>query len=41
MALNLEGKHHFVNPTFTANDGTQWDVDLSGWTLNLGVRFEF
>jgi hypothetical protein len=41
MALNLEGKHHFVNPTFTTNAGNSVDVDLSGWTLNVGFRLCF
>lgn len=35
-ALNFEGKYHWVQPTF---DGI--DVDVSGWTLSLGVRVSF
>jgi opacity protein-like surface antigen len=41
MALNFEGKYHFVEPSFTSNAGTSFDVDLSGWTANLGVRVAF
>ena len=36
MALNFEGKYHFVEPEF---DGV--DVDVSGWTIGLGVRVSF
>lgn len=35
-ALNFEGKYHFAEPEF---DGV--DVDVSGWTLSLGVRLSF
>jgi opacity protein-like surface antigen len=41
FALNLEGRHHWVNPEFTAVDGTRWDVEMSGWVLGAGVRFTF
>ena len=40
-ALNFEGKHHFVEPTFRTNAGNDVDVNLSGWTVNLGVRVAF
>ncbi len=40
-ALNIEGKYHVANPTFTANDGISTDVDVSGWAVNLGVRLAF
>jgi opacity protein-like surface antigen len=33
VALNVEGKYHMVEPTFNSVD-----VDLSGWTVGLGVR---
>ncbi len=36
MALNFEGKYHWVEPEF---DG--FDVDVSGWTLSLGLRVSF
>lgn len=36
MALNFEGKYHWVEPTFSG-----FDVDTSGWTLSLGVRISF
>jgi hypothetical protein len=36
MALNFEGKYHWAEPEF---DG--FDVDVSGWTLSLGVRVSF
>ena len=41
MALNFEGKYHFVEPTFHSNAGSSFDVNLSGWTLNLGIRVAF
>ncbi len=39
-ALNFEGKYHWVTPTFQSN-GYDVDVDLGGWTVNLGVRVAF
>ena len=36
MALNFEGKYHWVEPKFNGVD-----VDVSGWTLNLGIRISF
>ena len=41
MALNFEGKYHWVESTFTSHAGTDFDVDLSGWTVNFGVRIAF
>ncbi|MDD5761903.1 MAG: outer membrane beta-barrel protein [bacterium] len=41
VALNFEGKYHFVQPTFQTNAGNDVDVNLSGWTVNLGVRVAF
>jgi opacity protein-like surface antigen len=41
VALNFEGKYHWVDPTFETNAGSDVDVDLSGWAVNLGVRFSF
>ena len=35
-ALNFEGKYHWAEPEF---DGI--DVDVSGWTLSLGIRVSF
>jgi len=36
MALNFEGKYHWIEPEFSGVD-----VDVSGWTLSLGVRVAF
>jgi hypothetical protein len=36
MALNFEGKYHWVEPEFNGID-----VDVSGWTISLGVRISF
>ena len=41
MALNVEGKYHWVEPTFTTHAGNELDVDLSGWALNFGFRLSF
>ena len=41
VALNFEGKYHWVDPTFETNAGDDVDVDLSGWAVNLGVRVAF
>ncbi|HEU5359856.1 MAG TPA: outer membrane beta-barrel protein [Candidatus Deferrimicrobiaceae bacterium] len=35
-ALNFEGKYHWVEPEFG-----NIDVDVSGWTLSLGIRVSF
>ena len=40
-ALNFEGKYHWVTPTFQDTSGTDFDVDMGGWTVNLGVRVAF
>ena len=40
-ALNFEGKYHFVEPSFRTNAGSSFDVDMGGWTVNLGVRLAF
>jgi len=40
-ALNFEGKYHWVNPSFQSNAGTSFDVNMGGWTVNLGVRVAF
>ena len=39
-ALNFEGKYHWVTSTFDSNIGSE-DVNLGGWTANLGVRVAF
>ena len=36
MALNFEGRYHWAEPEL---DG--FDVDVSGWTIGLGVRVSF
>jgi outer membrane protein with beta-barrel domain len=41
VALNFEGKYHFVEPTFRTNLGNDFDVNMGGWTANLGVRVAF
>jgi len=41
VALNFEGKYHFVQPTFQTRAGNDVDVNLGGWTVNLGVRVAF
>jgi opacity protein-like surface antigen len=41
LALNFEGKYHWVDSTFTSHAGNDFDVDLSGWTVNFGVRLSF
>ena len=41
MALNFEGKYNIIDPTFRSNEGNSFDVNMSGWTLNLGVRVAF
>ena len=41
IALNIEGKYHFVNPTFEDASGRSWDVNMGGWTANMGVRVSF
>ena len=42
VALNFEGKYHWVTSTFDSNSplGSE-DVNLGGWTANLGVRVAF
>jgi len=40
-ALNFEGKYHWVNPEFQSNAGSYFDVNMGGWTFNLGVRVAF
>jgi opacity protein-like surface antigen len=41
VALNFEGKYHFIEPTFHTNAGNNINVDMSGWTVNFGVRVAF
>lgn len=41
FALNLEGKYHWVEPTFTDAAGTEFDVKVGGWTAMLGIRLAF
>ena len=36
LALNFEGKYHFVEPEFNGID-----VNVSGWTVSMGVRVSF
>jgi opacity protein-like surface antigen len=41
MALNFEGRYNWAEPTFSSASGTQFDVKVGGWTVNLGVRISF
>jgi opacity protein-like surface antigen len=41
VALNVEGKYHWAEPSFTNSAGTAFDVDVSGWTIGMGVRVSF
>ncbi len=41
VALNFEGKYHWVDAEYTDFSGFDRDVDLSGWTVNFGVRVSF
>ncbi len=40
-AFNFEGKYHWVTGNFQSNAGNYFDVNMGGWTLNLGVRVAF
>lgn len=40
-ALNFEGKYHYIQPTFHSAAGNSFDVNMGGWTVNLGVRVAF
>ena len=41
VALNLDTRYQMANPTFTSSTGISYDVDVSGWELNFGVRVNF
>ncbi len=41
VALNIEGRYHWIDASFEDDLGTGIDVDLSGWTANFGVRVSF
>jgi Outer membrane protein beta-barrel domain len=41
IALNIEGKYHWAEPTFTSAAGNTFDVKVGGWTANLGIRVSF
>lgn len=41
IALNIEGKYHWAEPSFTAAAGNEIDVKVGGWTANLGIRVSF
>jgi len=40
-ALNFEGRYQMVQPTFTDKLGGSFDLDMSGWELNIGFRVNF
>ena len=40
-ALNIEGRYQMVQPTFTDKLGGSFDLDMSGWELNFGIRVNF
>ena len=41
VALNFEGKYHWVTSTFDSSIIGSDDVNLGGWTAHLGVRVAF
>jgi opacity protein-like surface antigen len=41
VALNLDTRYQMASPTFTSSTGISYDVDVSGWELNFGVRVNF
>jgi opacity protein-like surface antigen len=43
FALNVEGRYQMLEPTFTdkGNPPFSFDLDMSGWELNLGFRVNF
>jgi len=43
FALNLEGRYQMVQPTFTEKGAypLSFDLDMSGWELNVGFRINF
>jgi len=41
VALNVEGRYQMADPSFTTNTGRSFDVDVSGWELNFGIRIGF
>jgi hypothetical protein len=40
-AINVEGRYQMADPTFTSKTGVSYDVDVSGWELNVGFRLNF
>ena len=40
-ALNFEGKYQGVTSTFRDTQGFDHDVNMGGWTANLGLRLSF
>jgi hypothetical protein len=41
IALNIEGKYHWAEPSFTSVFGEEFDVKVGGWAVNLGIRVAF
>lgn len=41
VALNFEGKYHWVESEFDDFAGNSFDVNMGGWTVNFGVRLTF
>jgi hypothetical protein len=41
FALNIEGRYQAVQPTFTDKLGGSFDLDMSGWEFNFGIRVNF
>ena len=41
FALNIEGRYQAVQPTFTDKMGGSFDLDMSGWEFNFGIRVNF
>jgi hypothetical protein len=40
-AINIEARYQMADPSFTSQTGVTYDVDVSGWALNLGFRLNF
>lgn len=40
-AINIDARYQMADPSFTSSTGVSYDVDVSGWELNVGVRLNF
>ncbi|MBP2668602.1 MAG: uncharacterized protein H6Q79_3076 [Deltaproteobacteria bacterium] len=41
IALNVDARYQMADPSFTSITGVSYDVDVSGWEINFGVRINF